>query len=216
MTKDAFPKMIIFCRKDLFEKSVSFVKLFVRFMHFQPEDRVHNMVLSLLLLLLLLLTTTTTTTTTGGFWRPSMKPSGESWGDSRGTNHRILGAKPPIFHYISPRIPPRFPRRPPRRPPSLTVGPILGQFLLRKQMRNCHMTIGSINQVDCKPILNPVKAEVWLLSNKSQRTYLLIRRAILLDNQTLMYQAPALTCKKRIRIQCFIVLNSSQIKFFGI
>ncbi len=54
--------------------------------------------------------------------RPSRKPSGESWGDSRGTHNRTLGAKPPIFHYISPRIPPRFSRRPPGRPPKLKCG----------------------------------------------------------------------------------------------
>ena len=51
------------------------------------------------------------------FWGPSRTPYGESWGDSRGTHNRILGAKPPIFYYISPRIPRRFPRRPPGRPP---------------------------------------------------------------------------------------------------
>jgi hypothetical protein len=51
------------------------------------------------------------------FWRPSRRPSGESLGYSRETNNRILGAKPPIFHYIFPTISPRVPRRPPRRLP---------------------------------------------------------------------------------------------------
>ena len=92
------------------------------------------------------------------------------------------------------------------------------------------MTTGRINQVDCKPILNPqehpgpprpdtpqgdatrgtprppAKAEEWLLANKPQRTYLLIRRAVRLDSQTLMYQTPALTCKKRIRTISFPIL----------
>ena len=75
------------------------------------------------------------------FWRPSRKPSGESWGDSRGTYKPILGAKPSIFPYIFPRIPPRFPTRPPGSPPKLKCGAILGQFLLTKQMRNCHMAV---------------------------------------------------------------------------
>ena len=82
-------------------------------------------------------------------------------------------------------------------------------FLLRHAWLNLldeRMTTGRINQVDCKPNLKPAKAEEWLPTNKPQRTYLLIRRAVRLDSQTLMYQTPALTCKKRIRIISFPIL----------
>ena len=83
------------------------------------------------------------------------------------------------------------------------------KFILRHAWLNLwdkHMTTGRINQVDCKPILKPAKAEEWLPTNKPQRTYLLIRRAVRLDSQTLMYQTPALTCKKRIRTISFPIL----------